>query len=56
MKLISPNGKVSVIAHPTQVESMKKKGWKEEAVHSQDKVKSSSKKKSKDEVKENGDT
>ena len=37
MKLISPNGKSSVIAHPTQVESMKKKGWKEEAVHSQDK-------------------
>ena len=51
MKLISPNGKSSVIAHPTQVESMKKKGWKEEAVHSQDKLKSSSKKKSKDEVK-----
>ena len=40
MKLISPNGKVSVIAHPSQVESMKKKGWKEEAVHSQDKDKS----------------
>ncbi len=55
MKLISPNGKSSVIAHPTQVESMKKKGWKEEAVHSQDKIKPSSKKKSKDEV-ENGNT
>ena len=39
MKLISPNGKSSVIAHPTQVESMKKKGWKEEAVHSKDKFK-----------------
>ena len=56
MKLISPNGKSSVIAHPSKVESFKKMGWKEEAVHSQDKIKSSSKKKSKDEVKENGDT
>ena len=56
MKLISPNGKSSVIAHPTQVESMKKKGWKEEAVHSQEKIKPTSKKKSEDEVKENGNT
>ena len=55
MKLISPNGKSSVIAHPTQVESMKKKGWKEEAAPSEDKPKSSSKEKSKDEV-ENGNT
>jgi hypothetical protein len=56
MKMISPNGKSSVIAHPSKVETFKKMGWKEEAVHSQDKIKSSSKKKSKDEVKENGDT
>ncbi len=55
MKLISPNGKVSVIAHPSKVESLLNMGWKEEAVHSQDKIKSSSKKKSKDEV-ENGNT
>ena len=55
MKLISPNGKVSIDAHPSKVESLKNKGWKEEAILSQDKVKSSSKKKSKDEVKENGD-
>ena len=56
MKLISPNGKVSIIAHPSKVESLKEMGWKEEAVQSQDKIKSSSKKKSKDEVKENGDS
>jgi len=56
MKLISPNGKSSIIAHPSKVEWLKKKGWKEEAVPSNDKVKSSSKKKSKDEVKENGNT
>jgi len=55
MKLISPNGKVSIIAHPSKVESLLNMGWKEEAVHSQDKIKSSSKK-SKDEVKENGDS
>ena len=56
MKMISPNGKVSIDAHPSKVESLKNMGWKEEAVHSQDKIKSSSKKKSKDEVKENGDS
>ena len=55
MKLISPNGKVSIIAHPSKVESLKNMGWKEEAVQSKDKIKSSSKK-SKDEVKENGDS
>jgi hypothetical protein len=55
MKMISPNGKDSIIAHPSKVESLKNMGWKEEAVHSQDKNKSSSKKKSKDEV-ENGNT
>jgi len=54
MKLISPNGKSSIIAHPSKVESLKEMGWKEEAVHSQEKIKSSSKKKSKGEVKENG--
>ena len=56
MKMISPNGKVSIIAHPSKVESLLNMGWKEEAVHSQDKIKSSSKKKSKDKVKENGNT
>ena len=40
MKLISPNGKITVIAHPTQVEYYLSKGWKEEAPIS----KSSSKK------------
>jgi len=55
MKLISPNGKVSIIAHPSKVESLKEMGWEEEAVQSQDKIKSSSKK-SKGEVKENGDS
>ena len=54
MKMISPNGKVSIIAHPSKIESLKNMGWKEEAIQSQDKIKSSSKKKSKDEVKENG--
>ena len=56
MKLISPNGKNSIIAHPSKVESLKNMGWKEEAVQSKDKIKPSSKKKSKDEVKENGNT
>jgi len=55
MKMISPNGKVSIIAHASKIESLLNMGWKEEAVHSQDKIKSSSKKKSKDEV-ENGNT
>ena len=55
MKMISADGKVSIKAHPSMVESLLNMGWKEEAVHSQDKVKSSSKKKSKDEV-ENGNT
>ena len=55
MKMISPDGKVSIKAHHYKVESLLNMGWKEEAVHSQDKVKSSSKKKSKDEV-ENGNT
>ena len=55
MKMIRPGGKVSIEAHPSKVGSLLNMGWKEEAVHSQDKVKSSSKKKSKDEV-ENGNT
>jgi hypothetical protein len=46
MKLYSPDGKVSIDAHPSKVESLLNKGWKEEATKS----KSSSKK----EVKENG--
>mgnify|MGYP005995060911 FL=1 len=54
MKMISPNGEVSIDAHPSKVESLLNKGWKEEAAPSKDKVKSSSKK-SKDEV-ENGDS
>ena len=53
MKMISPNGKVSIDAHPAKVESLKNKGWKEEAI--QKKIKSSTKK-SKDEVIENGHT
>ena len=56
MKMISPNGKISINAHPSKVESLLNMGWKEEAVHSQDKIKPSSKKKSEDEVKENGNT
>ena len=51
MKMISPDGKVFIKAHPSKVESLLNMGWKEEAVHSQDKIKPSSKKKSKDEVK-----
>lgn len=52
MKMISPDGKVSIDAHPSKVESLLNKGWKEEAAQ---KIKSSSKK-SKDEVIENGDS
>ena len=43
MKMISPNGKSSIDAHPDKVEYFKEKGWKEEATPSKDKVKSSSK-------------
>ena len=53
MKLISPDGNVSIDAHPTKVESLKNMGWKEEAAPKE--IKSSSKK-SKDKVIENGDT
>ncbi len=55
MKMISPDGKVSINAHPSKVESLLNKGWKEEAAQLKDKSKSSSKEKSKDEVK-NGDS
>jgi predicted HAD superfamily Cof-like phosphohydrolase len=53
MKMISPDGKDFIDAHPTRVEYLKKKGWKEEAAQE---IKSSSKKQAKAEVKENGDT
>jgi hypothetical protein len=52
MKMISPDGTVSIDAHPSKVESLLNKGWKEEAAQA---IKSSSKK-SKDEVIENGDS
>ena len=41
MKLISPNGKSSINAHPTKVEYLKEKGQKEEAAP----IKSTSKQK-----------
>lgn len=53
MKMISPDGNVSIDAHPTKVESLKNMGWKEEAAHKE--IKSSSKK-SKDEEIKNGDS
>tara|TARA_R100001163_G_scaffold19503_1_gene17141 strand:+ start:1799 stop:1936 length:138 start_codon:yes stop_codon:yes gene_type:complete len=40
MKMISPNGKVSIVAHPSKVDYYKEKGWKEEAAQI---IKSSSK-------------
>ena len=43
MKLISPNGKSSIEAHPDSVKYLLSKGWKDEAIPSKDKVKSSSK-------------
>jgi hypothetical protein len=52
MKMISPDGKVSIDAHPSKVGSLLNKGWKEEAAQ----VIKSSSKKSKDEVIENGDS
>jgi|TARA_Y100000114_G_scaffold155740_1_gene180708 hypothetical protein len=48
MKLISPDGKCSIEAHPSKIEQLKKMGWKEEAIQSKDELKSSSKKKSKE--------
>ena len=53
MKLISPNGKISIEVPQSNVKTMLGMGWKEEAAQSQDKIKSSSKKKPKGEVKEN---
>jgi len=53
MKMISPDGSSFIDAHPTKVEYLKKKGWKEEAAQE---IKSSSKKQPKGEVKENGST
>ena len=52
MKMISPNGNISVDAHPSKVESFMNMGWKEEATQT---IKSSSKK-IKNEVKENGNS
>ena len=46
MKMISPDGKISIDAHSSNIENLLNKGWKEEATN----TKSSSKK----EVKENG--
>ena len=45
MKMISPNGKSSIDAHPDSVEYLKEKGWKEEAAP----IKSSSKQSKKNE-------
>ena len=52
MKMISPDGNISIDAHPSKVESYLNMGWKEEAAQT---IKSSSKK-TKNEVKENGNT
>ena len=52
MKMISPDGNISIDAHPSKVESFINMGWKEEAAQT---IKSSSKK-NKNEVKENGNT
>ena len=43
MKMISPNGKSSIEAHPDSVEYLLSKGWKDESITSKDKPKSSSK-------------
>jgi hypothetical protein len=42
MKLVSPDGKVSISPHPSKVESLLNMGWKEEAAPKE--IKSSSKK------------
>jgi hypothetical protein len=47
MKMISPDGKNSIVAHPSKVESLKNMGWKEEAA--QKEIKPSSKKETKSE-------
>tara|TARA_R100001460_G_scaffold26202_1_gene52914 strand:+ start:812 stop:964 length:153 start_codon:yes stop_codon:yes gene_type:complete len=48
MKMISPDGKISIDCHPSNVDNYLGLGWKEEATHSlkKEKHKSSSKKKS----------
>lgn len=51
MQMISPNGKLSIKVPQSNVEDMLGMGWKEEAIQSKDKNKSSSKKKPKGEVK-----
>ena len=53
MKMISPNGKDHIDAHPSKVAYLLKKGWKEEAAQE---IKSSSKKQAKAEVNENVDS
>lgn len=54
MKLISPDGNVSIDAHPSKVESLKNMGWKEEAIQE---IKSSSTKSKKlEENTEDGNT
>jgi len=53
MKMISPDGKVSVKAHPSKVEHYMNMGWKEEAAQE---IKSSSKKQAKAEVNDDGDS
>ena len=50
--MISPDGNISIDAHPSKVESFLNMGWKEEAAQ---RIKSSSNK-TKNEVKENGNT
>ena len=41
MKMISPDGKVSIDSHPSKVDSLLNKGWKEEAALSKVKPKTS---------------
>ena len=43
MEMTSPNGKTKIYAHPDSAEYLLSKGWKEGAIPSKDKVKSSSK-------------
>jgi hypothetical protein len=45
MKMISPNGKTTIDAHPTSIEWLQSQGWKEEAAPAKAKNKSSSKNK-----------
>mgnify|MGYP003140382241 FL=1 len=52
MKMISPDGSITIDAHPSKIESLKNLGWKEEAAQES----KSSSKKAKAEVKENGNS